>query len=181
MDDGSRELRLLAVVPHPDDEIYLMGGSLANKIEQLLIAMLSYEHTERPSAARVSRLCRELSRQATDDPLHDWAELAVPPILAAARAEERAGTDFLPIVLQDRALCAMRQGQYERASRELLKVDIVYGYPQWSAKALYEAGRAFAQLGLKDRAKAQYRQCVKKYKDEPVAKLAQQALDQMNN
>ncbi len=29
MDSASRELRLLAVVPHPDDEVYLMGGTLA--------------------------------------------------------------------------------------------------------------------------------------------------------
>ncbi len=66
--------------------------------------------------------------------------------------------------------------QYHRAARELLKVDIVYGYPQWSARALYEAGRSFEQVGETQQAKRQYQQCISKFKDEPVAKLAQKAL-----
>lgn len=55
--------------------------------------------------------------------------------------------------------------QFEPAARELQKVDIVYDYPEWSAKALYEAGRAFEQLGQIDQARQQYATCVKKYKD----------------
>ena len=39
------------------------------------------------------------------------------------------------------------QKQFElAAARELLKVDILYSVPQWSARALYEAGRAFEEL-----------------------------------
>ncbi len=71
------------------------------------------------------------------------------------------------------------EGAYERAARELLKVDIVYDYPEWSAKALYEAGRAFQQIDQPDKAKAQFRQCVNKYEDESVADLAKKALEQM--
>lgn len=86
----------------------------------------------------------------------------------AARAQFQTGETYFA------------QGAYDRATRELLKVDIVYGYPQWSAKALYEAGRAFQQLNAPDKAKAQFEQCLKKYKDEPVAALAKKALEQLN-
>ncbi len=71
--------------------------------------------------------------------------------------------------------------QYHRAARELLKVEIVYAYPQWSARALYEAARAFEQVGETDQARRQYEQCVKKYKDQPVAELAAKALAAMGD
>ena len=69
------------------------------------------------------------------------------------------------------------QGQFEKAAHELLKVEMVYPYPEWSARALYDAGRAYEQLKRPDDAKKQYETCVKKYKDQPVAKLAQKRLD----
>ncbi|MCE9591506.1 MAG: tetratricopeptide repeat protein [Planctomycetes bacterium] len=64
------------------------------------------------------------------------------------------------------------QGDYTRAVKELLTVDIVYAYPEWSAPALYEAGRAYEQLNRFGDAKTQYRQCVTKYKETPEARLA---------
>jgi TolA-binding protein len=72
------------------------------------------------------------------------------------------------------------QKQYQRAARELLKVDIVYAYPQWSARALYEAGRSFEQVGEKEQARRQYQQCLKKFKDQPVAGLARKALENLD-
>lgn len=65
---------------------------------------------------------------------------------------------------------------YARAVKELLAVDIVYAYPEWSAAALFEAGRAFEQLKEPAKAMAQYRQCISKYKDAPEAKLAEKRL-----
>lgn len=70
--------------------------------------------------------------------------------------------------------------QFESAARELLKVDIVYDYPDWSSKALLEAGRAFEQLNLLDRAKQQYEQCVAKYKDSAAAQVAAKRLREMS-
>ena len=58
-----------------------LGGKLAKGLESLIIAMLDYEHTERPSAARVVEVCRELSKLCNDVGLHDWAEASVPPIV----------------------------------------------------------------------------------------------------
>lgn len=43
--------------------------------------------------------------------------------------------------------CLYADKKYDEAARELLKVDILYNYPEWSAAALYEAGRCFRELG----------------------------------
>lgn len=67
--------------------------------------------------------------------------------------------------------------KFDEAVKELMKVEIVYDYPQWAAKALYEAGRAFQQLGNVEQAKRQYQTVVTKYKDEPEAELAQKQLN----
>jgi len=72
--------------------------------------------------------------------------------------------------------CYFAQQRFREAARELLKVDIVYAYPEWSSKALYEAGRAFEQLGQTDSAKAQYSLCMKKYAKTSSAALAAERL-----
>ncbi len=67
--------------------------------------------------------------------------------------------------------------QYEAAAKELLKVDILYSAPQWAARALYEAGRAFEQLHQPAQARQQFEACIAKYKDADVAPLAQRRLE----
>jgi cellulose synthase operon protein C len=66
--------------------------------------------------------------------------------------------------------------KYERAARELIAVDAVYAYPEWSARALLEAGRALDAGGQKDLARKQYEACVKKY---PKSKSAEVAAERM--
>jgi TolA-binding protein len=61
----------------------------------------------------------------------------------------------------------------------LLAVEDVYAYPKWSARALFEAGRAFEQLKQPDQAKRQYNQIVTKYKDAPEAAAAQERMRAM--
>ncbi|MCE5325189.1 MAG: tetratricopeptide repeat protein [Planctomycetaceae bacterium] len=75
--------------------------------------------------------------------------------------------------------CYFAQAKYAEAARELLKVDIVYAYPQWSCKALYEAGRAFEYLKQYDEARAQYTTCAEKYKDQDSTALAKKRLDNL--
>ena len=53
--------------------------------------------------------------------------------------------------------CLFALGRTEEAASELLKVDILYASPAWSAAALYEAGRCFDALGDRDRATEQWR------------------------
>ena len=72
--------------------------------------------------------------------------------------------------------CYFAEGKFEQAARELMKVEIIYPYPEWSAAALYDAGRAFEQLKRLEDAKNQYALCVKKYKDSGPAALAAKRL-----
>ena len=58
----------------------------------------------------------------------------------------------------------------------MLKVEIIYPYPEWSAPALYDAGRAFEQLKRPKDARKQYALCVKKYKGSDPAALAAKKL-----
>jgi TolA-binding protein len=60
--------------------------------------------------------------------------------------------------------CLYARKKYDEAARELLKVDILYAYPQWSAAALFEAGRCFEALGKLVEARAQYQTVVDKYR-----------------
>ncbi len=85
----------------------------------------------------------------------------------AARAQFQTGETYF------------NEGKFELAARELLKTEIIYAYPQWSAKALFEAGRAFEQLGQVDRARHQFERVIKQYPDEVVAELAAQALKRL--
>lgn len=72
--------------------------------------------------------------------------------------------------------CLFAKEKYEEAARELLKVDILYAYPEWSAAALYEAGRCFEKLSKPADARAQFKAVTDKYKDTRWATLAAQRL-----
>jgi TolA-binding protein len=67
--------------------------------------------------------------------------------------------------------------KFEKAAGELLKVDIVYDYPKWSARALYEAGMAFENLKQYAQAKKQYLACRKRFPKTAPAQLASKRLD----
>ena len=68
------------------------------------------------------------------------------------------------------------EGKYERAARELIAVDAVYAYPEWSARALLEAGRAFVEAKQNDMARKQYEACIKKYPKSKSAEVAAERL-----
>ena len=59
---------------------------------------------------------------------------------------------------------------------ELLKVDILYAYPEWSAAALYEAGRCFEQMNRTAEAREQFKAVKDKYGQTRWAELAAQRL-----
>ncbi len=59
--------------------------------------------------------------------------------------------------------CLFAQKKHEEAARELLKVDILYDYPEWSAAALYEAGRCFEAMNDIDKARAHFEQVREKH------------------
>ncbi|HKQ50712.1 MAG TPA: tetratricopeptide repeat protein [Phycisphaerae bacterium] len=75
--------------------------------------------------------------------------------------------------------CLFAKKQYEEAVRELLKVDILYDYPEWSAAALYEAGRCFTKLAKSAEARAQFKTVVEKYGDTQWSALAAKQLAEL--
>ncbi|MCA9296371.1 MAG: tetratricopeptide repeat protein, partial [Phycisphaerales bacterium] len=75
--------------------------------------------------------------------------------------------------------CLFALERYSEAVRELLKVDILYGYPEWSAASLYEAGRCFQAMNDPVQARRQYEQVQEKHADTEWAKLASQRLEEM--
>ncbi|MEW6251838.1 MAG: tetratricopeptide repeat protein, partial [Planctomycetota bacterium] len=72
--------------------------------------------------------------------------------------------------------CLFAKKQYDEAARELLKVDILYAYPEWSAAALFEAGRCFEQLGKAVEARRQFEAVREKHGKTRWAELAAQRL-----
>ena len=72
------------------------------------------------------------------------------------------------------------EGKLEQAAAALLAVADVYAYPEWAARATFEAGRVFEQMKQPDQARKQYEQVVQKYKDAPEAALARKRLNAMN-
>ncbi|MFP4106533.1 MAG: tetratricopeptide repeat protein [Phycisphaerae bacterium] len=73
--------------------------------------------------------------------------------------------------------CYMAEKRYEKAIPEFLKVDIVFPYKEWSAKALYEAGMCAEALNKTAEAKEHYASCVKQYPKQKVTELAKKRLE----
>jgi TolA-binding protein len=77
--------------------------------------------------------------------------------------------------------CLFAEEQYDDAVRELLKVDILYAYPEWSAAALYEAGRAFEKLNKTAEARTQFKEVAERHKESHWAQLASQKLNELSS
>jgi TolA-binding protein len=75
--------------------------------------------------------------------------------------------------------CLFAQGKLGEAVRELLKVDILYAYPEWSAAALYEAGRCFEELDEPAKARDQFQKVREQHADSNWAQLASERLAQL--
>jgi TolA-binding protein len=77
--------------------------------------------------------------------------------------------------------CLFAQEKFEDAARELLKVDILYAYAEWSAPALYEAGRCFERLGKGGDARTQFSQVLDQHGGTRWAELASQRLAELSS
>ena len=64
--------------------------------------------------------------------------------------------------------------------REFLKVDIWYAYPEWSAAALYEAGRCFEELNQTAQAAEQFQRVRDEHGDTRWAALAAERLARLS-
>lgn len=77
--------------------------------------------------------------------------------------------------------CLFAQNKYDEAARELVKVDILYAYPEWSAAALYEAGRCFEKLGKSVEARNQFKAVAEHHGGTRWAELASQRLTELSS
>jgi TolA-binding protein len=68
--------------------------------------------------------------------------------------------------------CLFAQRKYDLAVAEYLKVDVLYAYPQWSAAALYEAGRCFEAMGQPAPAREQFERIRAEFSDTKWAPMA---------
>lgn len=75
--------------------------------------------------------------------------------------------------------CLFALKKFDDAVKEFLKVDILYAYPEWSAAALYEAGRCFDQLNRTGEARQSYQSVVDKYQDTRWSALASERLNKL--
>jgi TolA-binding protein len=75
--------------------------------------------------------------------------------------------------------CLFAQKKFDEAARELVKVDILYAYPAWSAAALYEAGRCFRSLNDPVAARRHFEQVVRDHASTEWAPLAQKQLTEL--
>lgn len=72
--------------------------------------------------------------------------------------------------------CLFALGEHEQAVRELLRVDILHASPEWSAAALYEAGRCYEAMDKIGEARAQYRAVQDRFGDSDWATAAGERL-----
>lgn len=75
--------------------------------------------------------------------------------------------------------CLFAQRRHDEAVKELLKVDILFAYPEWSAAAVYEAGRCLEESGKTEEAKQQFRAVVERFGESEWAGPAEERLRAM--
>lgn len=108
------------------------------------------------------------NQQRYDDAIAGYEEIvAVHDGPTAARAQFQIGE------------CLFAQKQHQDAIRELLKVDILYAYPEWSAAALFEAGRCFEAVRDPDEAAVQYTAVVDRFPGTEWATMSSERLRQL--
>ena len=103
----------------------------------------------------------------------DEARQAYEKVIAATNTETAARAQF------QIGETWLAEEKFDQAVAALLAVEDVYAYPQWSARALLEAGRTFEQMKQPDQAKAQYKVVTEKYKDAPEAAAAGERLREL--
>ena len=77
------------------------AGGAGDGIEELLLGMLAFEHTERPGAADVVHRARQLARSADGEGLIEWAERVIPPLVKEAREAPREPNPLTDSVLSE--------------------------------------------------------------------------------
>jgi TolA-binding protein len=167
------------VEEHPDDEacepsLLRLGESLAALQEWSSSEEAFRSHRQRfPDVKSWFQAQFGLGWSQENQERHEEAIIAYRQLLdehqgpTAARAQFQIGE------------CLFALDRYEEAARELLKVDILYAYPEWSAAALYEAGRCFEELSNPVDARRQFEQVVNQHGETQWASMAAERLESL--
>ncbi|MFB3891472.1 MAG: tetratricopeptide repeat protein [Phycisphaerae bacterium] len=91
---------------------------------------------------------------------------------------KRSASEFAARSQLQIGLCRLEQKNYAEAAKTLMIVALAYDYPDLSAQALCEAGRAQIELKQPDEAAKLWQQVITRYPTSPWAKTAQQRLDE---
>lgn len=75
--------------------------------------------------------------------------------------------------------CLFAMKKLDEAITEFIRVDILHAYPQWSAAALFEAGRCFEELDRFDDARDQYTSIIERFGETEWAKRSAQKVEQL--
>ncbi len=75
--------------------------------------------------------------------------------------------------------CLFSQKKHEEAITALLRVDMLYDTPEWSAAALYEAGRCFESMGQVMEARDQFQRVCDHHENSEWAELAARRLREL--
>jgi TolA-binding protein len=76
--------------------------------------------------------------------------------------------------------CRLEQKRYDDAATAFLVVPFTYDYPEWTAAALCEAGRAYADAKQTRQAEKWLRRVIKNHPKSKWAEVAQKQLDALN-
>jgi len=89
----------------------------ASMLEDLLRNCLAFEPEHRPSGSDMTTHCRSLSRVMQGPKLNEWAETAIPPLIAAAREAPRKPNPLTDSVLTEDSLAFGRDQAAKAAAK----------------------------------------------------------------
>ena len=167
-----------------------LAGKANDELRALSLLKLGETLAEQGSFDESERMYREFLANIPNDKLVYQAYFGVGWALENRKKLDESRRWYLRVIDATNTATAARaqfqigetyfaEQNFEKAAANLLSVADVYAYPEWSARALVEAGRAFEQIKQPEQAKTQYRQVVEKYKDRPEAQLAAKRLAEM--
>ncbi|HEV7406488.1 MAG TPA: tetratricopeptide repeat protein [Chthoniobacteraceae bacterium] len=97
-------------------------------------------------------------------------------VTAFAEVAKRTAAEVAAKAQLQIGLCRLDQKRFEEAETALLSVPLTYAYPEWSAAARCEAGRAQMELKKPDEAARNWQRVIKDYPKSPWSAVAQKNL-----
>ncbi len=171
-------LQTYALVKDPSSEAVtvltlLHSGNAAGKLGdwQKSLDLLTDCVEKHPDSPHVAEALFGQGRALHNLDKLDEAMVVYQQVLTKSAAEPAARAQLMIGEIQ------FSQKKHADAIKSFFKVSYGYGYPQWQADAVYEAGRCFEVLGQKTQALKQYQKLVKEFAQSDKVPLAKQRIE----